>query len=82
MLVVTCRAKQSGLHMLCVWRDWQFMLGYFRVLCFLVFVDLLELCLRFADVHAVCNSPEVSAARNMSNYTGMTAEGCETFSNV
>ena len=81
LLVVALRSK-AGVYTTCGFRDFQMMLGYFRVLCALVLVELVELILKFFDVHAVCNSPEVTLARNDSNYTGMTVEGCELFSNV
>lgn len=75
------RARE-GFFTLCCWRDYQYMKGYFRVLCILVVVEVVELILRFFDVHGICYSPEAVAARNSSNHTGMTAEECELFSNM
>ena len=80
-MVVACRAK-AGQFTLGQWRDYQFMIMYFRVLCGLIVVEFIELVLKFFDVHAVCNSAVVAAARNNSNYTGFSADGCEIFSNV
>lgn len=80
IIIVTCRSKH-GTFTLCQWRDFQFMKGYFRVLCCLIILDIVEIVLKFFDVEAICNAPEVQESRNTSE-GGMDADGCIIFSNV
>ena len=66
--------------------------AFLRGLFCLVFLEVLEMLLKFGEVHAVCNAPEVLAAHlrraqkyNLTGFnmtTGYVYGWCETFSDV
>ena len=65
---------------------------FLRGLCLLVVAELIEMCLKFSEVHAVCNAPEVLAAHlrrakkyNLTGFnmtTGADSGFCEMFSDL
>lgn len=93
-----CRAVLFVLSIM-AWRslnrgvDGKLMLkAFLRGLFCLVFLEVLEMMLKFGEVHAVCNAPEVLAAHlrraqkyNLTGFnmtTGYDYGWCETFSDV